>query len=44
MEYSDDGVAEVVLTETMRSTDEIAFDHSGTHTSLVEQQTFGSHR
>jgi hypothetical protein len=44
MEYSDQGVAEVVVTETMRSTDEIAFDHSGTHTSLVEHQTFGSHR
>jgi hypothetical protein len=44
MEYSDKGMAEVVVTETMRSTDEIAFDHSGTHTSLVEQQTFGSHR
>jgi hypothetical protein len=44
MEYSDNGVAEVVVSEVMRSTDEIAFDHSGCHTSLVERQTFGSHR
>jgi len=44
MEYSDDGVAEIVLSETMRSTDEIAFDHNRCHTSFVERQTFGSHR
>ena len=44
MEYSDEGEAEIVQSETMRSTDEIAFDHTGCHTSLVEHQTFGSHR
>lgn len=45
MEYSQNGgEAEIVRSESMRSTDEIAFDYSGCHTSLVEQQTFGSHR
>lgn len=46
MEYSDrsEGKAEILTTPMMRSTDEIAFDHSGCHTSLVEEQTFGSHR
>jgi hypothetical protein len=44
MEYSDKGEAEIVRSNTMRSIDEIAFDHSGCHTSLIERQTFGSHR
>ena len=45
MEYSqNDGEAQVVRSETLRSTDEIAFDHQGSHTSWVEEQTFGSHR
>lgn len=44
MEYSDQGEAEIVRSERMRSTDEIGFDHAGCHTSLVERQTFGSHR
>jgi hypothetical protein len=44
LEYSDQGEAEIVRSEVMRSTDEIGFDYSGCHTSLVEQQTFGSHR
>ncbi len=44
MEYSDQGEAEILQSETMRSTDEIPFDYSGSHTSLVERQTFGSHR
>jgi hypothetical protein len=44
MEYSDQGEAEIVRSELMRSTDEIGFDHAGCHTSLVERQTFGSHR
>ncbi|HEX8069282.1 MAG TPA: DUF1326 domain-containing protein [Pyrinomonadaceae bacterium] len=44
MEYSDQGEAEIVRSELMRSTDEIGFDYAGCHTSLVERQTFGSHR
>jgi hypothetical protein len=44
LEYSDQGEAEIVQSEVMRSTDEIPFDHTGCHTSLVAQQTFGSHR
>ena len=45
LEYSEgEGAAEVLQSQTMRSSDEIAFDHSGRHTSLVEHQTFGSHR
>jgi len=44
LEYSDQGEAEIVCSEVMRSSDEIVFDYSGCHTSLVEQQTFGSHR
>jgi hypothetical protein len=45
MEYSqNDGEAQVVRNEVLRSTDEIGFDHPGSHTSFVEEQTFGSHR
>jgi len=44
LEYSDQGEAEIVQSQVMRSTDEIPFDYTGCHTSLVEQQTFGSHR
>lgn len=44
MEYSGAGEAQIVRSETLRSTDEIAFDHTGTHTSFVSQQEFGSHR
>jgi hypothetical protein len=45
LEYSEgEGAAEVLRSQTMRSSDEISFDHSGRHTSLVEHQTFGSHR
>jgi hypothetical protein len=44
MEYSDDGVAEILRSATMTSSDDISFDHTGCHTSFVERQTFGSHR
>lgn len=44
MEYSDDGSAEILCSERLTSSDEIAFDHQGCHTSFVEHQTFGSHR
>lgn len=45
LEYSEgEGAAEILRSRTMRSSDEITFDHSGRHTSLVEHQTFGSHR
>jgi hypothetical protein len=45
LEYSEvEGAAEVLRSQTMRSSDEISFDHSGRHTSLAEHQTFGSHR
>jgi hypothetical protein len=44
MEYSGEGEAFVLRSETLRSTDEIAFDHAGSHTSYVEHQEFGSHR
>lgn len=44
MEYSGEGEAEILQSQTMRSTDEIGFDHTGCHTSLVEEQEFGSHR
>ncbi len=44
MEYSDQGEADILQSQTLRSTDEIAFDCTGSHTSLVEHQTFGSHR
>ena len=44
MEYSEDGSAEVLQSQTLRSTDDIAFDRPGSHVSLVERQTFGSHR
>jgi len=35
MEYSDQGEADILRSETMRSSDEIGFDHTGCHTSLV---------
>jgi hypothetical protein len=44
MEYSDQGEADILRSETMRSGDEISFDHTGCHTSFVEHQTFSSHR
>ena len=44
VEYSDQGDAEILRSETMRSNDDISFDHTGCHTSFVEHQTFGSHR
>jgi len=45
MEYSrGDGLAEILVSETLRSTDEIAFDHGGVHTSLVTNQDWGSDR
>jgi hypothetical protein len=45
MEYSqNDGEAQVVRSDVLRSTDEIAFDHQASHTSWVAEQTFGSHR
>lgn len=44
MEYSDDGTAEILCSETLTSSDEIPFNQHGCHTSFVEQQTFGSHR
>jgi hypothetical protein len=44
MEYSDEGEADILRSELMRSTDDIGFDHASCHTSLVERQTFGSHR
>jgi len=45
LEYSpNSGQAEVVQSRTMKSTDDISFDCTGCHTSLVEKQTFGSHR
>ncbi len=44
MEYSGVGDAEVVRSETLKSTDEIGFDYTGSHTSLVEEQEFGNHR
>ena len=44
LEYSDQGEAEILRSDVMRSSDEIGFDHAGCHTSLVERQTFGSHR
>jgi hypothetical protein len=44
-EYSaNGGEAAILQSQTMVSRDEIAFDQTGCHTSLVEQQTFGSHR
>ena len=39
-----DGVAEILTSQTLRSTDEIAFDHRGVHTSLVEHQDWGNDR
>jgi hypothetical protein len=44
MEYSDEGVADVLQSTVLRSSDEIGFDRPGSHVSLVEDQTFGSHR
>ena len=45
MEYSqNDGEAQVVRRSVLKSTDEIVFDHEGSHASFVEDQTFGSHR
>ena len=45
MEYSrGDGLAEILASSTLRSTDEIAFDHTGSHTSLVSAQDWGSDR
>jgi hypothetical protein len=45
MEYSaNGGEAEILQSQVLRSSDEIAFDVAGSHTSLVENQTFGSHR
>jgi len=45
MEYSQNGGEALIVQSTLtRSTDEIAFDLAGTHTSLVACQTFGSHR
>ena len=39
-----DGVAEILTSQTLRSTDEIAFDHRGVLTSLVEHQDWGNDR
>jgi hypothetical protein len=45
MEYSRGaGVAEILRSDTLRSTDEIAFSHGGVHTSLVSNQDWGSDR
>ncbi|GAC1554515.1 MAG: hypothetical protein NVS2B7_30480 [Herpetosiphon sp.] len=44
MEYSGDGEAEILQSQTLRSTDEIAFNYTGSHTSFVEHQAFGSRR
>lgn len=45
LEYSrGDGVAEVLASSSLRSTDEIAFNHAGVHTSLVSHQDWGSDR
>jgi hypothetical protein len=45
MEYSrGEGVAEILRSDTLRSTDEIAFSHGGVHTSLVSDQDWGSDR
>jgi len=44
MEYGGDGRADILRSQTMSSRDEISFDHTGTHVSLVERQDFGSHR
>jgi hypothetical protein len=45
LEYSPNGgEARIVRSETMRSTDELAFDYTGCDTSLVEHQTFASNR
>jgi hypothetical protein len=45
LEYSrGDGIAEILVSDKLRSTDEIAFDHGGVHTSLVTNQDWGSDR
>lgn len=44
LEYAEDGTAEILRSDTMVSTDEIAFDCTACHTSLVPNQTFGNHR
>ena len=45
MEYSRGaGVAEILRSDTLRSTDEIAFSHGGVHTSLVSNQDWASDR
>lgn len=44
MEYSGEGDAEIVRSDVLKSTDELAFDYTGSHTSLVAGQEFGSHR
>ena len=44
MEYSDEGTADILQSTVLRSSDEIGFDRPGSHVSLVENQTFGSHR
>jgi hypothetical protein len=45
LEYSrGDGVAEILVSDTLRSTDDIAFSHGGTHTSLVSNQDWGPDR
>jgi hypothetical protein len=36
MEYSDQGEADILRSEIMRSSDDICFDHAGCHTSFVE--------
>jgi hypothetical protein len=38
------GAADILQSQTLRSTDAIAFDCTASHTSLVAKQTFGSHR
>jgi hypothetical protein len=45
LEYSrDDGVGEILQSSVLRSTDEIAFDLAGVHTSLVSRQDWGDDR
>jgi hypothetical protein len=45
LEYSaNGGEAAILQSQTLVSRDEIAFNCTGSHTSLVEQQTFSNHR
>jgi len=45
LEYSrGDGIAEILESDTLHSTDEIAFSHGGVHTSLVSNQDWGNDR